>query len=62
MRQCTQRRNNQGATRSQQDTQSIQASRANPVNVTSIEESRDIDALKVENLVGSLQTFIVNFR
>ena len=29
--------------------------------VTAIEKSRDIDALKVEDLVGSLQTFEVNF-
>ena len=31
-------------------------------NVTVIEKSRDIDALKVEDLVGSLQTFEANFR
>ena len=30
--------------------------------VTAIEESKDIDALKVENLVGSLQTFKANLR
>ena len=31
------------------------------VKITAIEKSRDIDALKVEDLVGSLQTFEANF-
>ena len=30
--------------------------------VTAIEESKDVDAMKVEDLVGSLQTYEVNFR
>ena len=30
--------------------------------ITIVEKSKDIDALKVEDLVGSLQTFEANFR
>ena len=30
--------------------------------VTAIEESRDVDSMRVEDLVGSLQTFEANFR
>ena len=30
--------------------------------ITVVEKSKDIDALKVEDLVGSLQTFEANFR
>ena len=30
--------------------------------ITAIEESRDVDSMRVEDLVGSLQTFEANFR